>query len=49
MGVAADICDDVAVMYHGEIVERGEVDDLFADPSHPYSRELLAGVRGTNR
>ncbi|WP_303323439.1 dipeptide ABC transporter ATP-binding protein [Actinomyces radicidentis] len=44
MGVVADVADDVAVMRHGEIVERGDVRSLFAHPQHPYTRELLAAV-----
>lgn len=44
MGVVADICDDVAVMYAGEIVETGNVRELFASPNHPYSEGLLRSV-----
>jgi peptide/nickel transport system ATP-binding protein len=44
MGVVADIADQVAVMHNGEVVERGEVVPLFADPRHEYTRELLAAV-----
>ncbi|MGN6609828.1 MAG: dipeptide/oligopeptide/nickel ABC transporter permease/ATP-binding protein [Jatrophihabitans sp.] len=40
-GVVADICDAVAVMYAGEIVEMGSVGDVFAHPAHPYTRTLL--------
>jgi ABC-type dipeptide/oligopeptide/nickel transport system ATPase component len=41
-GVVADICDRVIVMRHGDIVEEGEVDALFAHPVDPYTRELIA-------
>ena len=41
LGVVADICDDVAVMYAGQIVETGSVDDVLLKPTHPYTRALL--------
>ena len=44
--VAAQVCDRVAVMYRGEIVELRPTAELFADPRHPYVRELLAAVPG---
>lgn len=44
MGVVADICDRVAVMYAGQIVESGEVRQTFADPQHPYTSRLLASM-----
>jgi peptide/nickel transport system ATP-binding protein len=44
MGVVRTICDRVAVMYLGEIVERGRVEDVFADPQHPYTQALVASV-----
>jgi peptide/nickel transport system ATP-binding protein len=42
LGVIAEIADEVAVMYRGEIVEYGDILDLFANPKHPYTRGLLA-------
>ena len=41
LGVIAQICDRVAVMYAGQIVEIGEVNDIFSNPSHPYTIGLL--------
>jgi peptide/nickel transport system ATP-binding protein len=41
LGVVAETCDRVAVMYAGRIVEQGDVRTVFRDPSHPYTRELL--------
>jgi peptide/nickel transport system ATP-binding protein len=40
-GIVAESCDRMAVMYAGEIVEEGAVRDVFLDPAHPYTRELL--------
>jgi peptide/nickel transport system permease protein len=42
LGVVADLCDDVAVMYAGQVVELAPVGTLFAAPAHPYTRALLA-------
>lgn len=44
MGVVADICDRVAVMYAGQIVEEGDVFETFAAPQHPYTNRLLAAM-----
>jgi peptide/nickel transport system ATP-binding protein len=44
MGVVAEIADDVAVMFHGRVVEHGPVGQIFASPQHPYTRKLLASV-----
>ena len=41
LGVVAEVCDDVAVMYCGRVVERGDVKTIFANPSHPYTKGLL--------
>jgi peptide/nickel transport system ATP-binding protein len=41
LGVVAEICDDVAVMYGGRIVEKADVFDLFDQPQHPYTKRLL--------
>ncbi|AHG02662.1 peptide ABC transporter ATP-binding protein [Halobacterium sp. DL1] len=44
LGVVAETCDRVAVMYAGEVVEEGPVDDIFHDPSHPYTYALLESI-----
>jgi oligopeptide transport system ATP-binding protein len=53
LGVVADMCDRVAVMYAGQIVETGPVDDLFSIQRHPYTTGLLRAMpqaaRGQDR
>ncbi|SDC54439.1 oligopeptide transport system ATP-binding protein [Geodermatophilus telluris] len=44
LGVVNEVADNVAVMYAGEIVERGTVDDVFSRPSHPYTDGLMSSV-----
>ena len=44
LGVVADICDRVAVMYAGQIVETAAVDELFNHPRHPYTKGLLRAI-----
>ena len=44
MGVVAEVADRVVVMYQGEVMEEGPVNDIFANPQHPYTRSLLAAV-----
>ena len=41
LGVIAELCDEVIVMYAGEVVERGTVRDVFHSPAHPYTEALL--------
>jgi len=41
LGVVAEMCDDVVVMYCGRIVEKGDVRAIFNDPRHPYTQGLL--------
>lgn len=44
LGVVAEICDRVSVMYAGHIVEQGNVDDIFYNPQHPYTKGLLSSM-----
>jgi oligopeptide/dipeptide ABC transporter ATP-binding protein len=44
LGVIADICDDVVVMYAGTVVESAPVKELFENPRHPYTRGLLESI-----
>jgi peptide/nickel transport system ATP-binding protein len=44
LGVVAEMCDRVAVMYAGEIVEQADVRTLFRSPKHPYTRGLIGSI-----
>lgn len=44
LGVVAEMCDRVLVMYAGKIVEEGSVEDLFENPQHPYTQGLIDSV-----
>jgi oligopeptide/dipeptide ABC transporter ATP-binding protein len=44
LGVIAEMCDQVCVMYAGRIVERAGVEALFGSPKHPYTRGLLESI-----
>ncbi len=44
LGVVAEMCDDVAVMYLGKAVEQTDVDTTFHNPQHPYTRALLRSI-----
>jgi len=44
LGVAAELCDKIAVMYGGRIMEFGKKEEIFEDPRHPYTRGLLKAV-----
>jgi peptide/nickel transport system ATP-binding protein len=48
VGIVAEACDRVAVMYAGRIVEQGRVADVFKDPQHPYTRELMRSTISLN-
>jgi ABC-type glutathione transport system ATPase component len=45
LGVVAGLCDSVAIMRHGRIIERGNLDEVFARPQHPYTKALLAASK----
>ncbi len=49
LGVVAGLCDEVAVMYAGELLERAGASALFASPRHPYTRGLLRSVPRLDR
>ncbi|MGH2953793.1 MAG: ABC transporter ATP-binding protein [Solirubrobacterales bacterium] len=44
LGIVAEACNRVAVMYAGEIVEEGDARRVFTEPAHPYTRELLRSI-----
>lgn len=45
----AEHCDQIAVMYGGRVVEHGSTNEVLADPSHPYTRALIAALPGEER
>ncbi len=47
LGVVKDLCDRVAIIYAGEIVEEGDVASIFSSPAHPYTRGLLICIPKT--
>jgi len=49
LGVVAEVCDSVLVMYAGSIVEQGSVDSIFDAPSHPYTWGLLGSLPSAGR
>ncbi len=44
LGVVANVADQVVVMYHGEVMERGDLNDIYGNPGHPYLKALLHAV-----
>ncbi|MFY0542596.1 ABC transporter ATP-binding protein [Brevibacillus sp. H7] len=44
LGVVAEVCDKISVMYAGEIVESSDVETIFASPSHPYTLGLMGSI-----
>jgi oligopeptide/dipeptide ABC transporter ATP-binding protein len=49
LGLVAEMADHVAVMYAGHIIEYGDLDAIFHDPMHPYTKGLLSAVPGKRR
>ncbi|MCP4694894.1 MAG: ABC transporter ATP-binding protein, partial [Desulfobacterales bacterium] len=49
LGVVAEICDRVAIMYAGSIVEIATVEEIFTQPLHPYTEGLMASIPGRGR
>jgi len=44
LGIVAEVCDKVAIMYAGSVVEYADVASLFSDPKHPYTRGLMSSI-----
>ena len=49
LGVIADMCDEIIVMYGGRVCERGTADDIFYHPCHEYTKGLLRSIPSTSR
>lgn len=49
LGVIADMCDEIIVMYGGRVCERGSADDIFYRPSHEYTKGLLRSIPNVDR
>lgn len=49
LGVVAEMCDDVVVMYAGKVVEQGPVVEIFKDPKHPYTKGLMGSLVGVDQ
>ena len=49
LGVVAETCDKVAVMYAGEIVEYGSLEDIFDETAHPYTEGLFSSLPSLDR
>jgi peptide/nickel transport system ATP-binding protein len=48
LGVVAEVCDEVAVIYAGEVVESGNIRDIYNDTRHPYTKGLFMALPGMN-
>ena len=49
LGVVAELCDRVVVLYGGLVMEEAEINDLFENPLHPYTMGLLASIPGLTK
>ncbi|MGH8246937.1 MAG: oligopeptide/dipeptide ABC transporter ATP-binding protein, partial [Gammaproteobacteria bacterium] len=49
LGVVADVCDSVVVMYGGKVAEYGAADGIYNNPQHPYTQRLLASFPDLNQ
>ena len=49
LGVIADMCDEIIVMYGGRVCERGTAEDIFYRPSHEYTKGLLQSIPNVDR
>jgi peptide/nickel transport system ATP-binding protein len=49
LGVVAEVCDSVVVMYGGKVAEYGSADEIYNQPQHPYTQRLLASFPDVNR
>ena len=49
LGIVAEICDNVAIMYAGGVLEYGSVFDIYKDPQHPYTRALFDSIPDVHR
>ncbi len=49
LGVVAEMCDEVAIVYAGEIVEMGSLEDIFERPLHPYTKGLFGALPSLNK
>ena len=49
LGIVAEICDNVAIMYAGSVLEYGSVYDIYRDPRHPYTRALFDSIPDVHR
>lgn len=49
LGVVAEVCDDIAIVYAGQVIEQGSKEEIFDHPSHPYTLGLFGAIPRQNR